>query len=394
MTLATVRIALFACLVLLPLAASARDPDEDRNVTEIIRARGFIGDDHKVVTEDGYILTIQRVRAPGATAFKGAVLLQHGFIDSSATWVMTSETNATKSLAFYLAQSGWDVWLGNSRGNIYSRAHTTLSPSDDAFWDFTFDEFAAYDVPAKMEYILRVSGFSSLSYIGHSEGCGQALAAFSSNKTVAAKIDTFVALAPAAFLYNTATNLSRAFELFVSDNDIYKVLGRKSFLEFNSTDDLTTVCNVIPAVCEDVVCAAAGCLNTSSVDPKRLPVILAHYPAGTSVKDMIHLQQGTKKNVFAKFNYGIVENEKRYNSTQPPSWDVEHWTVPPLAVFYGSQDKAADPLDVQHLLSLLPPSALVYVEEVPSFGHGDFVWSMYAADLIYAKVLSLLNAGL
>ena len=66
---------------------------------------------------------------------KPAVFFQHGILDSADAWIMNKPEVAP---AFFLAKAGYDVWLGNTRGNKYSREHVKLTTYDKEFWDFDF----------------------------------------------------------------------------------------------------------------------------------------------------------------------------------------------------------------------------------------------------------------
>lgn len=99
---------------------------------------------HTVVTDDGYILSVWRI--PGligdsvdSKKMKPPVFLQHGLISSANDWVMHY---ADVAPAFVAAREGYDVWLGNSRGNTYSRHHTSYNPDglfNEKFWAFDWE---------------------------------------------------------------------------------------------------------------------------------------------------------------------------------------------------------------------------------------------------------------
>jgi lysosomal acid lipase/cholesteryl ester hydrolase len=61
--------------------------------------------------------------------------------------------------AFVAARAGYDVWLGNSRGNTYSRDHLIYRPDTliggdrDKFWAFDWQTMGEYDIPAVLDYI-------------------------------------------------------------------------------------------------------------------------------------------------------------------------------------------------------------------------------------------------
>lgn len=106
----------------------------------------------------------------------------------------------SESLPYILADRGYEVWLGNNRGNGVSMGHVHYTPNDAQFWDFTWSDMASYDLPAQVQHVLSRTNQSRLSYIGHSEGTIQAFAALIEQPALAQLLHLYVALAPVAYV--------------------------------------------------------------------------------------------------------------------------------------------------------------------------------------------------
>lgn len=163
---------------------------------------------HYITTDDGYILKFFRIQKKNTTIRKTGltpILLQHGLTDSSDTWIINDEDKAP---GFLLANRGYDVWCGNSRGNKHSRNHTHLNPNKDkAFWEFTFQHMAQFDLPAAFRYISNATQ-KKLHYIGHSQGTMQMHIAMSlNNPVIEGLIDKYFGFGPVAYVNHQESRL-------------------------------------------------------------------------------------------------------------------------------------------------------------------------------------------
>ena len=86
-------------------------------------------------------------------------------MDSAERWAINY---AEVSPAFVAARAGYDVWLGNSRGNIFSNSHINLDKNSALYWDFDWQEMGEYDLPATFDYITQTTGYEKIAYIGYS----------------------------------------------------------------------------------------------------------------------------------------------------------------------------------------------------------------------------------
>lgn len=200
-----------------------------------------------------------------------AVFIQHGLLCSSSDWVVTGPENA---LAFILADYGYDVWLGNVRGNTYSKNHISLSPSSSDFWDFSWNEIGQHDLPAMIDFVISKTGQKKIHYIGHSQGTTSFFVMGSTRTDYNDKILSMHALAPVAFMSHLKSPFVRFFSPFVDQVEwIASAFGLNEFLPSNKLIQEAggLLCHdesIFQEVCANVLFLIAG-YNSPSLNRVR-----------------------------------------------------------------------------------------------------------------------------
>lgn len=115
-----------------------------------------------------------------------------------------------------MADNDYDVWMGNDRGNIYSRNHTKYDPFGSAsdrrhYWSFSWHEMGIYDLPAMIDYILNVTGEDKLQYVGYSEGTTIFFVMCSEKSEYNSKIEISHQFAPGVFMSHMRNPFFRVF---------------------------------------------------------------------------------------------------------------------------------------------------------------------------------------
>lgn len=364
------------------------DPEVHMNISEIIRHWGYPAEEHEVVTEDGYILTVNRIpwgrkHTPGP---RPAVLLQHGLLAAGSNWI-TNPPNS--SLGYVLADEGYDVWIGNSRGNTWSQKHVTLDPAQEEFWKFSYDELAQKDLPAVVNRILKETKQEQIFYVGHSQGTTIAFIAFSTLPELASKIKLFLGLAPVATVAFASSPMAKL--SIVPDAWIWDVFGKRDFLPQSYIIEwfAENVCGkkLLSELCGNLFFVLCG-FDEKNLNMTRTPVYTTHCPAGTSVQNILHWSQAVHGGKLMAFDFGPAGNMKHYNQTTPPEYHVKDMKVP-TALFSGGHDTLADPKDMAILLTQV--SNLVFHQHIEHWEHVDFIWGLDAPDVMFPNILKLLK---
>ncbi|XP_025253262.1 lipase member J [Theropithecus gelada] len=371
------------------------NPEADMNISQIISYWGYPDEEYDIVTEDGYILGLYRIPY-GRTdnnknlAQRVVVYLQHGLLTSASSWISNLPNN---SLGFILADAGYDVWMGNSRGNTWSRKHLYLETNSKEFWAFSFDEMAKYDLPASIDFIVKQTRQEEIFYVGHSQGTTIGFITFSTIPKIAERIKIFFALAP---VFSTKYLKSPLVRMTYKWKSIVKAFfGNKDFLPKTSFKKFvgSKLCplQIFDKICLNILFMMFG-YDSKNLNMSRLDVYFSHNPAGTSVQNMLHWSQLLNSTHLKAYDWGSPDlNLVHYNQTTSPFYNVTNMNVA-TAIWNGESDLLADPEDVKILHSEITNH--IYYKTISYYNHIDFLFGLDVYDQVYHEIIDIIQDNL
>lgn len=356
---------------------------------------GYYAEEHIVQTQDGYLLGLhrlawprgeedKRVNAGPGSLQKKVAYLHHGLMMNSEVWVCLSEKE--RCLPFQLVEKGYDVWLGNNRGNKYSKKSVHHSPNSTAFWDFSIDQFAFHDIPDTISYILETTGQGSLSYIGFSQGTAQAFATLSIHPTLNDKVDVFVALAPAMSPPGLANGIVSSM-VKASPQVLYLAFGRRSILSSSTMWESL----LYPPIFVRFIDLSLSFLfgwQTKNITPHQKLAAYPHLYSFASTKCVVHWFQIINGGVFQMFDdevHGPMNasgGRRYYKVAKFPTRNIKT----PVVLVYGGSDSL---VDINIMLKELPKHTVA--KEIPHYEHLDFLWASDVDKQVFPHVFDALE---
>ncbi|XP_037711024.1 lipase 1-like [Drosophila subpulchrella] len=360
--------------------------DSKLQTDALIQKYGYPSETHYANTEDRYRVCLHRIPRPGATP----VMLVHGLMGSSASWV---QFGPSSGLAYILYRKGFDVWMLNTRGNVYSQERGRGHESDQNYWDFSFHEIGLYDIPAAIDLILGQTNQPSIQYIGHSQGSTVFFAMCSLRPIYAAKVKLMQSLSPTVIMKGLRSPVLKFMGIFKGGFRMLLNLigGYKISLKNKLIDRFrqhicpaSVLTSRICAIFEFVVCG----FNWQSFNRTLSPIVEGHASQGCSAKQLHHLAQMQGKNAFQYYDYGLLRNRLHYQSLRPPRYNLSLVTSK-VALHHGGGDWLGSESDVTQLQQSLPNCIEKRKVGGEDFSHFDFTISQDVRPLVYDRVIDL-----
>ncbi|KAL3352103.1 hypothetical protein AABB24_020281 [Solanum stoloniferum] len=368
-----------------------------RTCQDVITELGYPYEALRVVTNDGYILLLERI--PRRDARK-VVYLQHGVFDSSMGWI---SNGVVGSPAFAAYDQGYDVFLGNFRG-LVSREHVDSNISPRQYWRYSINEHGTQDIPAIIQKIheIKVSelknsqaGFEEecesdqpykLCAISHSLG-GAAILMYVITQRIEEKphrLSRLILLSPAGFHHDSNivfTVMEYVFLVlspllmpfvpaFYIPTRFFRMLVNKLARDFHN---LPGVGGLVQTLISYVVGGDSsnwvGTLGLSHYNMNDMPAV--------SFCVALHMAQIKRSRKFIMFDYGsAASNMEVYGSPQPLDLGEYYLLIDiPVDLVAGQKDNVIRPSMVRKHYDLMTDAGVDVSYNEFEYAHLDFTFS-------------------
>jgi lysosomal acid lipase/cholesteryl ester hydrolase len=249
------------------------------------------------------------------------------------------------------------------------------------------DEFAFYDIPDSIDYILSTTHAASLSYIGFSQGTAQAFATLSIHPTLNAKVDVFIALAPAMSPAGLSNGIVDAL-VKASPQVLFLLFGRRSIL--SSTSMWQSI--LYPPIFVRVIDTAISFLfnwKARNISPAQKLAAYPHLYSFTSTKSVVHWFQIIRTQSFQMYDddfsppLALTSASKYTKAAKFPTRNIKT----PIVLVFGGSDSL---VDIKVMLRELPQHTIA--TEIPHYEHLDFLWAKDAHLLVFPHVFDALES--
>ncbi|TVY86091.1 putative lipase [Lachnellula willkommii] len=375
------------------VSSSIRDASD---FVDICALYGYYAEEHIVQTGDGYLLGLHRlawrrgeeelkVNHGRNSLKKNVIYMHHGLLMNSEVWVCL--TDEQRCLPFKLVEAGYDVWLGNNRGNKYSKKSVHHSPTDIPFWNFSMDDFAFHDIPDSIGYILDTTSAPSLSYIGFSQGTAQAFAALAVHPKLNDQVNVFIALAPAMSPAGLSNGIVDALTK-ASPQVLFLLFGRRSILS-SATMWQSILYPPIFVRTIDMGLSFLFGWRARNISTSQKLAAYPHLYSFTSTKSVVHWFQIIRTKSFQMYDDDVQQvlpfgGVSKYTKVAKfPTRNIKT----PIVLVYGGSDSLVD-IDV--MMRELPAHTIA--TEIPHYEHLDFLWARDVESLVFPHVFDALNS--
>jgi len=351
-----------------------------------IKSFGYQMEEHEVITEDGYILSLWHL-VPNVLEPKKVVYIQHGFTCTS--WAFFHLGN--NSLPFLLIEEGYDVWLGNTRGTIFSLGHVSKDSNkkNGDYWDFSMDEMIYYDVPTLIDYVKKFTSVSKVDFIGHSQGTTMFFMLYRHNPSyIESSINTFISL-------GTVPSITYVNFLPIKFIDLaYKAIKMSrpltKAIQFSKIERfvLSSFCRNIPSVCQVIFEAFCSPHPTNRVDYSKIYPFLYYYPGGCNTDSLLHWSQMHREKDLVYFNpdYDKTKESKAYDINPIKKWKIKS------LIQRSDADSFSTYEDVTNFYDTVEDKSYLLMLDTPNYGHLDELAADSAYEDVYKPIIEFLKA--